>query len=235
MDKIEAFPNMESGYKLCQRLFCDVLGRLARQGLVWPPADTEDLVQDFIADAWTGLTARYDPAFGSAVGYIYGAIVRFARQRILRLQKWQPRLRDMAGLADHVAAPEGLSPLDSLVHSEQVGLIEAALAELPPQRRTILLDYFASGPRSQRQLAHKYGMTRYQLHEVLINGFGQLTARLASRAAWPLPDRDVAFALWCEGWDLDEAARRLGRSVQQIREARTRLARRHAEQSGGWP
>jgi len=225
MDKTEAFPDMETGYIRFRALFFDALARLARQGCVVQPADSLDLIHDFFAEAWEGLGERYDPACGSAAGYIYGAFVRFARQRIVRLQRWNSRLRDVADLADRATAQAVFSPLDSLVWNEELELLQGVLSELPLERRTVLLDYFASGPRSQRQLARKYQMSRYQLHEILINGFGQLVMRLASRAGWPLPDREVALALWCDGWDLEETATRLGRSVEQVRETRERLAK----------
>jgi RNA polymerase sigma factor (sigma-70 family) len=225
MDNIEAFPDIVTAATSpkYQAIYFDVLGRLARLGLILPPQEFEDLKNDFLADVLKGLEARYDPACGSPFSYIYGAFLRFARQRIIRSQKWRTRLRDMAGLADQVPARSVLSPIESLVQNEELEVLQQALSELPLEGRTVLLDYFASGPRSQRQLARKYGKSRYQLHELLINGFGQLVVRLAGRGAWPLPDREVAFALWCEGWDLEETAARLGRPIQQVRETRERL------------
>jgi RNA polymerase sigma factor (sigma-70 family) len=223
MHKTEAFPDMETGYTKYRALFFDALARLARQGFVVQPGDALDLIHDFFANAWEGLAARYDPACGSAASYVYTAFVRFARQRIIRLRRWGLRLQDLASLTNQVAAEAVLSPLDSRVRNEEVKRLQEALSELPQERRTVLLDYFASGPRSQRHLARKYQVSRYQLHELLLNGFGQLVVRLAARGALPSPDREVAVALWCEGWDLEETAARLGRSVQQVREAQARL------------
>jgi RNA polymerase sigma factor (sigma-70 family) len=235
MDQENAFPDMETGYTRYRGLLFDALARLARQGFTVQPADALDLIQDFFADAWGGLAKHYDPACGSTGNYVYGAFVRFARQRILRLQKWKSRLRDLAALAEQVAAQAGPSPLGALVREEEATMVQQAVSELPPERRTVLLDYFASGPRSQRQLAQKYGVTRYRLHELLINGFGQVIVRLAAHGARPLPDREVAVALWCEGRGLEETAAQLGRPVQQVRETRDRLARFIAGALGSSP
>jgi RNA polymerase sigma factor (sigma-70 family) len=224
MNQSEPFPDMETGYNQYAGLYCDALSRLARQGFVVPPADTWDLIHDFIADAWEGLAERYDPACGPVAGYVYGAFVRFARQWVLRVQRWRPRLQDMACLAD-TASEAALSPLDAIVRDEEAELLREALAELPEESRTLLLDFFGSGPRSRRKLADKYHMSRYRAHELLINAFGQLVTRLAARGVWPSADREVAVALWCEGWGPEEAAARLGRPAQQVRETRDRLAK----------
>jgi RNA polymerase sigma factor (sigma-70 family) len=232
---MEAFPNMETAYATYPALFCDALARLARQGFVLPPQDFEDLKHDFFAYSWKGLSERYDPACGSPDGYVYGAFVRFARQRILRTQKWRLRLRDLADLADQVAEPARPSPLDAVVRREELAALHEALAELPSERRALLLEYFTLGSRSKRQLARKYQMSRYQLDELLINGFGQLVARLGERGAWTLPDRQLAFALWCEGRELEETATRLGQPVAQVRAARERLKKLLAEALGSRP
>src|SRR5437870_4631773 len=149
MDKTEAFPDMETGYTRYRALFFDALARLARQGFVVQPADALDLIHDFFADVWKGLAERYDSAYGSAASYTYGAFVRFARQRIIRLQRWGPRLRDMAYLADQAREQTVQSPLNSFVRNEEMESLQEALSELPLERRTVLLEYFASGPRSQ--------------------------------------------------------------------------------------
>jgi RNA polymerase sigma factor (sigma-70 family) len=220
---------METGHK--QYLACcySALGDLARQGFAVQPADAEDLIQGFFADVWPGLRAHYDPARGPKARYVYGAFVQFARRQILRWRRWQPRQRDMDFLAEQLATPGVLSPLDALVRQEEVQACRQALVLLPPQRRAVLLDFFASGPRSRRKLAHKYGMKRDKFNALLLNAYGQLIVSLAEWGAWPLPDKDVAFALWCEGWDVQETADRLHRPVEEIRQTKeglTKLLRR---------
>jgi RNA polymerase sigma factor (sigma-70 family) len=179
-------------------------------------------MQAFFADAWNGLAARYDPTGGPVAPYVYGAFVRFARQYITRSQKWKPRLQDIAGVADQVAARGSPSPLDLLVGNEESEQLQEALAELPQEGRTALLDYIAL--RSLRKLATQYGTTRYHVEELLINALGQLVVRLDARGAWPAAlDRAVALARWRDGWDIDETASRLRRPASQVRETLDRL------------
>ncbi len=64
---------------------------------------------------------------------------------------------------------------------------------------------------------------RDQVDELLINGFAESAMRLGARNVWLEPDRDVAVALFCDGRDVRETAAFLGKSVQEIREAKERL------------
>lgn len=222
---MEPFPDMESAYKSprYRSLFCDALGRLTRKGLILQPADADDLIQSFFADAWQGLAANYDPTEGPPATYIYGAFVRFSFRFITRVHQWELRLQDMAALADLVADPATISPLDSLMQEEDIRRLREALTELPSSLRTVLLEFFTRGPRSKRQLARQYKISRYQLDELLINAFGHLIVRLGVRGAWPIADWEVALALWCEGLKPEEAAARLGLSLSRVRETRERL------------
>jgi RNA polymerase sigma factor (sigma-70 family) len=234
MSTSDPFPDMATGYERYRPVFFDALARLARQGFVIQPADADDLIQAFFADAWPGLASRYDPAAGSEAAYVYGAFVRFARQRIARARKWDLRLQDLAHVAEDLAGGAAAPP-DRLIRREEWGLVETALKSLPDFRRSILVAYFARGPRSQRALAAEYGTTRYQVREWLINSFGQLVARLAVRDAWPPADREIAFYLWCAGCDLEETAARTGRPVAAVKETRERLVKRLAADLGGRP
>ena len=102
-------------------------------------------------------------------------------------------------------------------------MLGAAPAELDDFPRTVLLDFFEAGPRSQRKLAARHRTTRYRLQESLINAFGQLVTRLARRGAWSATDEEVARLFWCEGYSPEEAAARLGCSVGDLLERRDRL------------
>jgi RNA polymerase sigma factor (sigma-70 family) len=217
---MEALPDIKTAYTQYRPLFCDALARLARRGLVWPFQDFEDLRHDFFAYAWQGLTEHYDPTRGSAAGYVYGAFLRFARQRILQSQSMRPLVQDLADLAEQVAEQARLSPLESVVRGEEMELLQEALGELPAELRALLLEFFALGPRSRRRLARKYGMSRHRVDELLLNGFGQLAVRLGARGPWPLPDWEVAFALWGEGRKVEETAARLGQPVEKVRALR---------------
>ncbi|HEV3300385.1 MAG TPA: hypothetical protein VG055_12130 [Planctomycetaceae bacterium] len=223
MGNIEPFPDWGSEYSRYKVLFVDALGRLAREGLVAQPADIDDLIQEFYATYWSGLAERYDANRGPAANYIFAAFVRFARRSIIQSQKWKSRLQDMGGLAGQVAEQAAPSQFDMLARGEERTLLREVLAEIRLDRRTVLLEYFKRGPRSRRELSRKYAISRYQIDELLINGFGELVMRLGARGVWLESDREVAVALWCEGWDVEHTAAHLGKSVHEVREARQRL------------
>jgi RNA polymerase sigma factor (sigma-70 family) len=223
MEQPEAFPDLKSEHARYESLLWDALARLARQGFAAQPADGADLIQDFYTNIWGGLAERYNPLSGRPANYIYGAFVRFARRRISQSQRWKSRFRDIAAVSDQVVEHSHLSPCDSLVKNEEMESAEAALSEISLERRIVLLDYFALGPRSKRELSRKYGMSRYQVDEILITCFGQLVMRLAVRASWPEPEREVAVSLWCDGRDVEATAAHLRRPPQEVRETRERL------------
>jgi RNA polymerase sigma factor (sigma-70 family) len=225
MAETEQFPDMETGQKLFIGLYYDALSRLARQGFAVQPADAEDLIQDFYADAWTGLAARYNAACGSPSAYVYGAFLRFARIRILKLQRRQPRRQDLSRLADLIAQQGALPPLEKLVRQEEAEAVQRALAELAPLKRTLLLEYLAAGPRSERRMARDLQISRFQLHGMVIDALGELMLRLGEGVLWPADDRAVAVALWSESRSVAETAAHLGLTVAQVREARHRLER----------
>jgi RNA polymerase sigma factor (sigma-70 family) len=223
MSTSPSFPDMATLNQRYRPIFLHALSRLARQGFVVQPADAEDLFQGFYADCCSGLAERYDPVRGTVENYLYQAFLRYARQRVLRSRRWEQRLRDLGAIAEGLADLGGASPLEQMVIDEEARMLGAALAELADFPRTVLLEFFEAGPRSQRKLAAKYGTTRYRLQEHLINAFGQLVTRLARRHAWSAADEEVARLFWCEGCDPEEAAARSGYPIAELLERRDRL------------
>jgi hypothetical protein len=56
-----SFPEKGEAYRLYWGLFLDAVSRLTRQGFVVQPADIDDLIHDFFAEAWDGL-AGFGPS-----------------------------------------------------------------------------------------------------------------------------------------------------------------------------
>jgi RNA polymerase sigma factor (sigma-70 family) len=223
MGTAQPFPDMETGYRQYHALFYDVLARLARQGFSVQPEDSEDLIHEFFAEVWGDLSGRYDPNHGSPPSYVYGAFLRFARSRIIRLKRWQQRLKDLDDMASNVAQPGTGSLVESLVYREKLDAIHDALTALPTNQRMLLLDYFQHGPRSERLLSRSYRLTRYSLRQRLIEALGRVAIHVGERGNLTDPDWHVAVALWYEGRTVEEAALRLGRAVPDVREARDRI------------
>src|SRR5882724_6541181 len=101
-------PELGQAYGHLTPIFFGALGRLARQGFVVSPADSMDLIHDFFVDAWPALNDHFDPNKGSFDGYAYGAFVRFARPRIIRLQRWQHSLVGVDQFDTYTSASSGI-------------------------------------------------------------------------------------------------------------------------------
>jgi len=178
-----------------------------------------DLIQDFFLETWDGLVTRYDPTRGQLGTYVYGAFVRFARRRIIRMQRWSVLLVDTASLArlleeQAVTRQTGPSPHDLLTVAE-------ALAQLPGRQRDILCD-LACG-HSERELARHLSLTRYQLRELLVDALGHVAVALGEPGRLSAPDWQIAVAVWRQGRSVRETAAFLNLSIPEVRAARHRI------------
>src|SRR4051812_39949290 len=79
--------SLDIDYARYRRLLTAALARLARNGYAVPPDEGLDLIHDFFVEAWEGLIHRFDADKASFETYIYGAFIRFARPRIVRLNR----------------------------------------------------------------------------------------------------------------------------------------------------
>jgi RNA polymerase sigma factor (sigma-70 family) len=214
---------MKDGYATFSQLLYRALADLARQGFAAPIDEGVDLVQAFFAEEWGKLTESYKAASGSPSGYVYAAFVRFARRRIIRMNRWRQRLRDLQDMARNMPANSPDGPIEALIREETLEAIRGALARLDDVERKTLLGYIERGPRSERELARELDFSRYRVRETLVKAIGQLVVQAGAREVFSAPDWDVAVALWDEGRTIEETAGRLCRSEEDVRKARTRL------------
>jgi RNA polymerase sigma factor (sigma-70 family) len=226
-DTVRSLPQTEATYLRFRRLLFGALANLARQGFVAPPTEGLDLIQDFFTEAWSGICSRHDPTKGKFDTYVYGAFVRFARPRILRLNRWQSYLVDTIDLARTLESQSNSAVPHELWHD--VSAVRDALVRLPPFEREVLNSYLLADAPSERRLAEKFSISRYRLRETLVEALGHLTALLDEPGRIPENDWKVALALWQEGRTIPQAAVYLGQTVQQVREARSRLTTLLAE------
>jgi RNA polymerase sigma-70 factor, ECF subfamily len=101
-------------------------------------ADAEDVVQDTFLRVWQQ-AARFDPARGKAVSWIYAIAVRLCLDR-LRRQK----VRRIFGLgrgldAGELVADPGPGADETLAGREELALTRQALATLPDRQRLAIL------------------------------------------------------------------------------------------------
>lgn len=109
-------------------------------GLVWAlarrfsaPSETEDAVQEVFLDLWRS-AARFDPALSSEVAFI--AMV--ARRRLIDRRRRRQRMPQVESLADAPtpAEPGSLGRVEASVEASKA---QAALAQLRPEQRTVLV------------------------------------------------------------------------------------------------
>ncbi|WP_426175108.1 RNA polymerase sigma factor [Massilia sp. TWR1-2-2] len=198
-----------------------VLAVLARAGYFVPPQDARDLIHDFYFDQWDGLLLRYDSDRSQFATYVSAAFYRFARRRILALQRWRLRtvdLDDAGELASTAPAPD-----QQLESSERIALIRARLASLPALERAVLFDFLAGDDANERSLARRHSLTRYGLREVLANALGRLMVALAADEAAPTLEAQVAKSLWIDSLSPRHVARLHGIGTAEVNTARWRF------------
>jgi RNA polymerase sigma factor (sigma-70 family) len=221
--KEQRLPSLELAYPRLRALFFAALGKLARNGFVVSPDDGMDLIHDFFAEAWAGLEKHFDSSKGSFESYAYGAFVRFARPRIVRLKRWQNSL---------IGAEELESfPSDAGVEMEGADQdrVRQALAKLPEGEREILRRYVYSEYSSERVFAKELGISRYRLRGILIDALGRLAVSFDRPSEIAEQDWKVAGALWRDCRTIQEASAVLEMTPQQVRSAYSRNVRFLAE------
>jgi RNA polymerase sigma factor (sigma-70 family) len=220
-------PETDAAYLKFRRLLFGALANLARQGFKVSPVEGLDLIQDFFADAWSGISSRYDPSRGKFETYVYKAFIHFARPRIMRLHRWQSYLVNTIEL---VRTAEERSPVTESEESwYDINIVRDALLQLPSFEREVLYSYLLTDIRSERKLAERFSVSRYRLRETLVTALGRVMVLLGEPGRIPEDDWKVALVLWQEGRTVPEAAGYLGRTVQEVREARSRIAKLLAE------
>ncbi len=217
MENFELDPNV-TGY---ERHLWQVLAALGRAGYYVPPQDARDLIHDFYLEQWSGLLQRYDASRSQFATYAAAAFYRFARRRILKLERWRRRTVDLAEAAEleSVAA----MPDELLESNEQAALIRAQLATLPAQERAVLFDFLSGGDAGERALAQRHGLTRYRVRETLANALGRLLLALAADAAPATRDARIAKSLWVDGLTARQAASTHGLDTAAVNAARLRF------------
>lgn len=217
--KNRRFPSLELAYPRLRTLFIAALGRLARSGFSVSPDDGMDLVHDFFAEAWAGLDKNFDSEKGSFEQYAYGAFVRFARPRIVRLKRWQNSLIGREELESF--------PGESLIALEvkDQERVRRALDKIPEGEQQILRRYISGEHNSERALAKELGVSRYRLRAILIDALGRLAVSFDKPSEIAPQDWKVARALWRDCRTMQEASAVLEMTPQQVRFAYSRNVR----------
>src|SRR5262249_35670217 len=135
---------------------------LAGQGLAVPFGDGLDLIHDFFLEGWPAVERGYDPGVGPLRPYAYRAFWRFARARIIRMN------RLAHGSLDQTPEARFAQPADEASDARlNRDALSQALADIRPEDRDLLEEYFTIGD-SERALARRLGMTRYRMRMKLV-------------------------------------------------------------------
>ena len=199
-----------------------VLGRLARDGYAVPPDDGLDLVHDFFVEAWSGVVERYDSEKAQFPTYLHLSFASFARPRIVKLTRWRTTLIDPHDFPRLHGPTEFAEPYQE--RSSDAFLVEAAVKSMARQDR-IIFNFYIQGTGSERQIAHRLGITRYRLRSKLADLFGSVAVKLGDLSAFPEPDLAIVVALWRDHRTAKEAASYLKLTVPEIQAVRTRMFR----------
>jgi len=206
-------PSIEQAYTKLRPLFFAAFGSLARRGIVVSPVDSMDLIHDFFAEAWLGVENRFKPDRGSFESYAYGAFIQFVRPRIVRMRRWQNCL----------IGPKELDAFPAIQNEEpepgDQERVREALAKLPEGEREIVRCYMYRDYTSERALAKELGISRYRLHEILVDALGRLAVSFDRPEGFQPKDWAVALALWRDRRTVNEAATVLQLTPQQVRSA----------------
>jgi len=130
-----------------QRLYAHEGGRLLGvvQRIVRDAALAEDIVHDACVNIWTR-AARFDPARGSARGWIYSVARNLALNAVRDLAREVEVDDDTAAALDARASLEAWhDTADAFVWQDSLGRIGPCLEQLEPVRRNCILHAYVDG------------------------------------------------------------------------------------------
>lgn len=208
-------------YARSQRLLGAALSRLAATGYAAPPDEAMDLIHDFYVEAWGDLMARFDPSLAKLETYVFACFLRFARPRIAKLERLRSMLMspdEMESIVDADADREAAG-----VDRSDIAAARHAIAVLPDDSRRLLTGYLDDATPSERDLAARFALTRYQLRVRLADALGTVAVHLGAADGFAEPDRAIARALWADNCSSREAAGLLHLPITEIQAARRRI------------
>jgi RNA polymerase sigma-70 factor (ECF subfamily) len=177
---------------------CVFLGRGLQRALQGHPAALH-LVEDFAQDSMIHIRRNLSQVRGESrfTTWALAIAVRVAFNE-MRRSRWRDvsldALMDADGFANAITDTSVDSPERSLARKEALEILDAALRELTPKQRQVLMGELRGVP--QEELAIRMGMTRNALYKLGHDGRKRLRKNLlASGLSWD----QLAWALRLEG------------------------------------
>src|ERR1051326_1693936 len=216
-----AVPSMEAAYSDLRPLFFGAFGRLSRQGFVTAPTDTVDLIHDFFAEAWNGVTKNYDPDKGPFEKYAYVAFGHFVRPRIIETIQLRNSFLEYEQVMNEV--DERLNTEPDFEIGPDVRRLREAIDRLPDLERHVLKDYLSFEAPSERALAKKFDLSRYKLRSALISALGSIIVCFDRPQSISDRDWNIALGIWRDRRSFAGVAKSVGITVHQAKAGNLRM------------
>jgi RNA polymerase sigma-70 factor (ECF subfamily) len=140
--------------------------------------DADDVLQEVFWQAWKQ-ASRYDPQRSTPLGWL----LLMARSRALDLLR-KPKGATPTGEVPAVSAPAASEPLPRVQLGETADQVQAALAQLPPEQRALILMSFFQGI-THEQIAAQVNLPLGTVKTRIRRGIGRLRDLLQRLAEVP--------------------------------------------------
>lgn len=217
-----AHAGLEAAYREHRASLLSALGYLARRGYVVQPADSLEVIHDFFTNQWKAIERNYDRTRGPLRPYLVRAFVRYARDWIIQNRAWTNRLADVSHLSRLAPAA---APDAAMERAELIESVRHVLAALPPDEHTVLTLALEQGPRCERELSRRMGLSRYATRQLLIRAMGRVAVLLGEQGKISDEDWRIAQCLWRDGRTVKQTAAHLDLTAPQVREGMARIGR----------
>lgn len=216
-----AIPNMEAAYSDLRPVFFGAFGKLAQQGFKAAPTDTLDLIHDFFAEAWPGVTRNYDPQKGPFEKYVYVSFIHFVRPRIIDTIHLRNSVIEYDQIID--STKEGISVEPDFEFRIDLQRLQTAMDHLSPFEHDLLKQYLSFDAPSERALSREFELSRYKLRSALISALGNMIVWLDRPNLLSALDWKVALSVWRDKHDFAGAAKSHGLTIHQIKSSNLRV------------
>ncbi len=199
---------------------------LASRGGALPPDEAADVLQDFVLERLPVIARRVaDGQLRKPESYIRQAFRNFVFDAIRRQQ------RDKKALEQFKVEPGAAAWTEPELCRKEVHrgrpsreTVAEAVDQVPESLRAVVSAYIGmvGAPRSLREMANEFGLTRYATRKAVVDGLIALALQLGGSKRLSDMETQICRLVLLEGFSVQQAGRELGTTTHQ---ARTALAR----------
>lgn len=213
-------PTLQGAYAEYRGLLLWVLARVGERGYRVNLADALDLIHEFFATQYEGVTRNYRPEQARFSSYLAGAFRNFVIKTVLRAADHADRLARMAEMRGEAGDPGEPPEWDS-----DLTILKSGLERLPPDARRLLALRVGEG-MTERAVGRELGLSRYGVRERTARALAHLAAEVGEPGVAEARDWPLVRMLTIEDRPIADAAEALGITQAQAQAAwRRTLAR----------